>query len=450
MGLFFGLLYVFATFVRPQDLFIVLAPYNTMDILAALALGGAILDVLAGRSRPALTEPQVLLLVGFIGWASLSVILVLRWFGGAWLAFQELSVSVFLFLVLVLAGTSLRRLQWFRGVLIGSMILVTTLGVYAFSFGGRWASSFVLEHVDRQADSGGPTTGEAGETSGIGLPGWLGGGERPRRLRALGFLNDPNDLTQVLIAVLPLVALGWRRRRPFRNLIVVALPVSLFLYAIWLTRSRGGLLALAAVVGFALSARYAGRLSRLIDALGWAGLLASLVAFFRLGLADASALGRREAWSEGLAMLRSSPLWGAGFGAYGERDRVAHNSYVHCFGELGLVGYGLWLGAILVTLQQLDGLRRLADGTDEEEMLSRWGGALRLSLISFLVSSLFLSRTYSPTLFLVLGLPTALAGVAHHRGYRVGPRHPLVFAFQLGVLTVGTVMIAYVVTRLTW
>lgn len=455
MGLFFGSLYLVATFVRPQELFTVLSPYNTMDILAGLALGGAVLDMAVGRSRPVLL-PQSVLLAVFVAWAALTVVLALQWLGGAWMAFEQLSISAFVFLVLILTGTGMARLKVLSGVLLVSMLGLTTLGLHAYFKGGQWEQSLVLQDRREQAARAEGSTPieenndiqEAAESTSP-LAGWLGGGDRRRRLRGLGFLNDPNDLSQVLVAFIPLAFLGWRRRRHVGNLAFVVLPVSVFLYATWLSRSRGALIALAALIGFALSARYAGRLSRVIDAVGWAGLLTMLVALFRLGLADESAEGRREAWSEGFSMLRSSPIWGAGFGGFGDRDRVAHNSFVHCFGELGLVGYGLWLGAILITLHQLDALRRLDSSTAEQAELSRWGGALRLSLLSFLVSSLFLSRTYSPTLFLLLGLPAALVGVAWARGQRVGPS-PLPFVVEVGAATLGTVIVAYVVTRLSW
>jgi hypothetical protein len=454
MGLFFGSLYLVATFIRPQDLFVVLAPYNTMDILAGLAVGGALLDLAAGRSRPALL-PQLLLLPAFVGWASLTVILVLRWFGGAWQAFQELSISTFVFLVLVLTGTSMVRLRVLSAALLSSLLVLCGFALYAYFKGGPWQRSFVLE--DRRTQEAGveepvdiePTSEDQDVGPAVQLPGWLAGGVRPRRLRGLGFLNDPNDLSQVLVAMIPIAFLAWRQRQPLANLVLVWLPICVFLYSIWLSRSRGAAIALAALLGFAFSARIGGKWSRALDAIGWAGLLVMLVAFFRLGYADASALGRREAWSEGLFMLRSSPIWGAGFYSFGEADRVAHNSFVHCFGELGLVGYGLWLAAILVTLHQLDGLRTRDPDSSQGLELARWANVLRLSLMSFLVSSLFLSRTYSPTLFLLLGLPTAVVSVARAHGIRVGPR-PFPFVIEVAAATLGTVLIAYVVTRLSW
>jgi O-antigen ligase len=233
--------------------------------------------------------------------------------------------------------------------------------------------------------------------------------------------------------------------------VIAGAPVAFFLFGIWLTRSRGGLVALAAMAAFAVVEGFGGRAKRLLNVTIWAGLLLFLVLYFRMEMADGSALGRREAWSVGLGMLKESPVWGAGFGAFDDADRVAHNSFVHCFGELGLVGYWLWLTAVLVTLRQLQDLAALeANQGKDAESLARWATALRLSLLSFLVSSLFLSRTYSPTLFILLGLPTALAGIARQRGIRSGPTHFSLFALQTLAFTVGTIPLTYVLVRAMW
>ena len=456
MGLFFAAIYLAALLIRPQDLFWVLAPYHVMDVLAALALGAALLDVLAVGSKPRLQQPQVFLVVGFLFWAAFSVVAALQWFGGAWLAFEKLGIATFVFLILVLAATSLRRLAWLRRAMLLSMSVVLLLGIYSFFIGGRWARDFVWVQrgftIDGQS-VGGQVAYEPSaddEESGSALD-WLGGKGRPTRLRALGFLHDPNDLAQMLIALIPLAALSWRRRRPVQNAVLVAAPIAFFLFGIWLTRSRGGLVALAAMASFAVAQRFGERARRVLDIAIWTGLLLFVLVFFRMGMADGSALGRREAWSVGLAMLKGSPLWGAGFGAFVDADRVAHNSFVHCFGELGFVGYWLWLAALFVTLSQLSDLAKLdPDAGRDEETLARWATALRLSLLSFIVSALFLSRTYSPTLFLLLGLPTALAGIARQMGFRSGPRHFVTFAFQASVFAVGTIVLTYVVVRAIW
>jgi hypothetical protein len=457
MSLLFAAIYLAALLIRPQELFWALAPYNVMDILAGLAIGAAVLDILAFGSRPSLRQPQVVLLVTFVFWAAFSVAAAQQWFGGAWRAFEKLNIAIFAFLILVLGGTSLRRLTWLRRVMLTSMTLVLLLGAKSYFYGGRWAESFVLvqrgygldgQRVDRPPQGG---TAAPDETQGASPLDWLSGKGRPTRLRAMGFLSDPNDLAQMLIALIPLAALNWRSGRYFRNAVIAGVPIAFFLFGIWLTRSRGGLVALVAMIAFALVLRFGGRAKQFLNVTIWAGLLLFLVLYFRMEMADGSALGRREAWSVGLGMLKESPVWGAGFGAFADADRVAHNSFVHCFGELGLVGYWLWLTALLVTLRQLRELGALeAHRGKDSESLARWATALQLSLLSFLVSSLFLSRTYSPTLFILLGLPTALAGISRRRGIRSGPRHLLFFALQTAAFSVGTVLLSYVLVRAMW
>ena len=115
-------------------------------------------------------------------------------------------------------------------------------------------------------------------------------------------------------------------------------------------------------------------------------------------------------------MLKGSPIWGVGFGMFADQHgRVAHNSFVHTFAELGVVGYFLWLGALVVTFQGLARLRRLADDLPYGEEFTELASATRLALVGFLASALFLSRGYSPTLFIVLGIATALIGAGLRR-----------------------------------
>jgi len=261
-------------------------------------------------------------------------------------------------------------------------------------------------------------------------------------------LNDPNDLAQTLVAALPLVALAWRGRRPLNNLFFVALPVIAILWAVVLTRSRGGLVALAALLWFAFALWTGPRWARVLRWAGFLGLLVLLTLFFRLGGADESAMGRLEAWSEGLQMLKYSPIWGVGFAQFADRNElVAHNSFVHCFAELGLVGYFAWLGAIVATFWYLERIGVTeADGKGSPELV-RWARALGLSLVTFLAGALFLSRTYSASLFLLVGMGTALAGVAQKTSEEPEAYSIPVVAFlvRTGVLVVMSVVLTYVV-----
>jgi O-antigen ligase len=439
LGLWLSCVYVFAVFFRPQELYPQLVPFeNLMDVLGGVAVAATLLDVAAG-ARPDLRKPQVALLAFFVLWAALTVFLTSRWLGGAVLAFQQLSTNVFLFFITVLGGAELSRIKALRRAALAAIVLIAGYGLRAYYLGPREQDLVVEERLlDEDEPTGREeslvsdlTTRLTGRGTRAGAeasaraeaadgPRREGPADAPesavptvRRLRALGPLNDPNDFAQLLVAALPLVFLAWQPRRPLANVVFAVLPAALMIWAIVLTRSRGGLVSLAALSWFALIPRAGPRWERMLRWLGVAVLFVALTAFFRLGEADDSARGRLAAWSEGLQMLKESPVWGIGFGSFSdEYDLVAHNSYVHCFAELGLVGYFAWLGAIVACFLHLARVRAAAAEDAAPPGLARWARALSLSLAAFLCAALFLSRSYSLSLFFLLGLATAVAGLA--------------------------------------
>jgi O-antigen ligase len=330
----------------------------------------------------------------------------------------------------------LERLQERRGEEVGAAAL--TVSDLTARLTGRGS------HAAAEAAASEESTGDGEES---------GGSSRPTvpRLRALGLLNDPNDLAQTLVAALPLVFLAWRRHSPFRNLMFVLLPAAAMLWAVVLTRSRGGLVALAALLWFTFALRAGPRWARTLRWAGFAGLFLGLVLFFRLGGADESAMGRLEAWSEGLQMLKYSPVWGIGFGSFADvHGLVAHNSFVHCYAEMGLVGYLAWLGAILACFWYLERISVIETDAEGPSELARWATALGLSLAAFLAGALFLSRTYSVSLFLLVGLCTALAGVAletseEPESYTFPVRG---FLARTGILVAVSILLTYAVVVL--
>src|SRR5262249_36397754 len=109
-------------------------------------------------------------------------------------------------------------------------------------------------------------------------------------------------------------------------------------------------------------ARYGWRKSLALGAVLLPGLL--LLAAGRTTDLSAASAGtgqeRIQVWSIGLDLLKSSPVFGIGKDQFAERvgdtHLVAHNSFIHCFAELGLFGGTLFLGMFylgLVSLHQL-------------------------------------------------------------------------------------------------
>lgn len=399
MSLFLYHLYLAMVLLRPTDRFPAVAALPVMSATAGLALAVAGLRVLTGRG-PTWRSAQVYLVVAFLAWAMFSLVAADRWLGGASVVFRELLPGITLFFLTVLNLDSTRRVRATAYLLVALCLVITVEAVAAFHYG--YGGKRFLMRQGASEETGGEE--DSFET--------VGDGEIVR-VRSLGELNDPNDLAQALVTVLPLAFFAWRRGRWLRNAALVWGPVTLMLYGVYLTRSRGGLLALIVVVFVALQRRLGHVFSLAASGLGGAALLAfGFVGRRSMGM-DASALGRIDGWSEGLQMLKASPIWGVGYGNFTDLHRlVAHNSFVHCFAELGLVGYFIWLGTLVLTLLQGFALARRT-GSEELPGYARLG---LYSLVGFLAGALFLSRTYSTVLFLILAFVTAIIDLGRRAG----------------------------------
>src|SRR5262249_36551228 len=121
------------------------------------------------------------------------------------------------------------------------------------------------------------------------------------------------------------------------------------------------------------------------------------------GTDEASTQGRIQAWSEGLQMLRAHPLTGVGFSRFTENHSlVAHNSFVHSFAELGLLGGACFVG---IVFWYFESLRRVAHRARVlGALVGNWHNAFVASGAGFFVGVCFLSRQYNPVLYTLLAL----------------------------------------------
>jgi hypothetical protein len=406
------LLYVVFTFLRPVELFAPgLAEARPMLVLWLLAFAAAMFSTLMQR-RIALRPVHAGLLLAFILAIALSRI-ANGWAGGAVDAISDFSASVLLLLLAAMNLTTLRRVQWTLASVTLCMLVLAAFTVNAFETGYR-AEDFVI----RQGTGDEADLLAAGYT---GVPAEDSSGENLWRVRGLGILNDPNDLGQALIMTLPLLALAWRPRRLVRNAVVVGLPMGLMLYSIYLTHSRGAVLGVAVLLLLGLR-RWLGNVrTALLGAVG-------LVVAMGLGLAggrefstqEQSAGQRIDAWYDGLQMFRGQPLFGVGYGAFTDHHPLtAHNSFVLCFAELGLFGLLPWVALLVLAWRELSQVTQLAvPGSTQARMAE----ALRVALLGFLACAWFLSRTYQPLLYLLLGLCLAAAWCARAAAL-AGPEH---------------------------
>lgn len=240
------------------------------------------------------------------------------------------------------------------------------------------------------------------------------------RITYLGFLADPNDLGMFLVMSIPLI-LYFKDRIPSVLRFTAWGGAGFVFYGIYLTNSRGTLLATMSLVAFWFWRKYGTTKSLFIGLASSPVLLIVMSSFREIDAEEESAQGRLDAWSSGIEMLTGSPLFGVGQGAFMEHHRqTAHNSFVLAFAELGVIGCFIWVAMLVVTVITLLNINKQSylpegytcTGLQQDVMHEEAKAAIALlySMIAFMVSGFFLSRTYIPILYLYLALSAACFG----------------------------------------
>ena len=380
------------------------------------------------RGRVSLWVPQIPLLGIFLFWTALSVA-VTGWLGGAAFAFVQVTIPLTACVALIGNANSSSRLRWLYRVLVLVGLYLSVRVILALEFGVDLDTYSMHEWVE---------TGEDGSQ----LAGLY-------RARGLGFLADPNDLAQYLIACLPLAAAPWRRGRMFSNAFRVLLPLGLMGAAIYLTRSRGGLIGVAFLAAVAAT-----RVSRFAAPVAGAGLVAGMLALGFSGgraasLSEGTGAGRLELWSNALVAAGAHPFFGVGFGRVTEylEGFTAHNSYLLCLVETGIPGFFFWLAAFTVTWCQAWPMLSRPEISEDARRTSRLGME---SLASVLVTSFFLSRTYALTLYIFLGLAVSTFLVARKEQPELLPLFRSRWLAWNGAVAFLLVATFYFLVRLRW
>lgn len=399
MGFALYLSFLALTYVRPIEAFAPdLGVYRPMLFLLLATFAAAIVRV-ATTHRMAATSLHVKLILWFTAVISISVA-TNGWIGGAVTSIVDFAPSVLMFLSTVMLVSTRERLLAACAVVVASMVVLSIAGAAAFHT-GYMADKLIIWQMadDEDAVTEAPPDVIPAQDTTV---------DRIWRIRSLGFLSDPNDFGQALVVSLGMLGLFKRRRSAFRNLILLGIPGAIILYAIFLTHSRGALLGLAALMFFAIQRRLGTfRAALLIGGLGVAAMALNFTGGRGYSANEESAGGRIDAWYAGLGMLASRPIFGVGYGMFTEHNFLtAHNSFVLCFAETGLVGYFLWFGLILLVFKQLNRSVALARHDPGDPGLA---GPLRNSMAGFFTCALFLSRSYQPGLYIVLSLAISAA-----------------------------------------
>lgn len=440
--------YLLLVLVRPQE-YPQLADLGIPLLPIALVL--ALLAWLFSRHKR-FDEPQYLILPLFVLMTSVSIALN-GWVGGAVDQFTLFAPSLVAFVVLANTTTTPRRMAWVMVLFTASAVLMAAHGVGQKADGIGWTGMPLV-------DDG--------------------------RIQYLGIFSDPNDLAMLFVIALPMALhlAGRGGLLGLRRLLWMA-AAALLVYGIYLTNSRGGMLALAAMLGAWLWIRRGPASALAVAACGMVLMRLLPSRLNELDVNERSASGRVEAWYEGIQMFIGSPLYGVGTGNFTSHHHLtAHNSIILVLAENGVIGFALWFAFVGYCFWMMLRILRCAppgsypgqepayegiaddggdawDGTGtgydegwDAALVEQWQRdraialVLLISLVGFAATAFFLSRSYVILLYLL-----AAVVVAHSTAVR--ERFPAIPGFSLGgelprwvVLTCMATAGFYLVVRL--
>ena len=459
MGYFFTLLFITTSYLTPELVFGQLTEYHVEIILVVLALVSSIPNIPGSN---AFSSSTAIALYGMT-FAVIAAAVAGGWVGGIGAPlYQFLQPVIGYFLIAINC-----RKKWHLNLTVLALTLASTF--------------FLIRGYQDLTREVSPSM-------------YLYGEGALRRLRGLGWVNDPNDYSQVVVSLLPMIFFWRRPKSIFLNLLLVGIPVATMLFAMYLTHSRGAAVALMVVtlvacrrkVGTLPAAVLAGSIFAASLAIGWGG--------GRDTTMEAGA-DRLDLWAGGLQLIRSHPLFGVGAGRFGDFMGItAHNSVVVCAAEIGMIGLFFWVLMLFSTFRLAINLARTAPkadlaltgdtGGDEpldalrmalplaseprpfREMevaglpgetlpdnfppseVRRMTHLLLIGLSGFLTAGWFLSRTFSVWLFMCCGMMTALDRMGRQEGMNPTRDSFAWLARYSAGISVSLILIVYVILRL--
>lgn len=365
--------------------------------------------------------------------AGFTVVLLLSrvlhgWFGGGLKAFSDYMPTALVMLLVATTSTTVRRMKILGGGLLLVGLFFIARGAMDYYSGPETETQFLMLQRTEDPQTRLPTAP---------IP----------RVRGLGVLSDPNDLAQYLLVLMALIGLG----TPGRVLSKFwAVPMqAVLIFGMYLTRSRGGLLGLGVFVLLWIWRRFR-----------WGGLVPVMVLmalatpYLALSMGRevsiGAGMGRLDLWSDGLGLFKSSPLIGIGYRMFADfATLTAHNSFLLCLAELGLLGFLFWAAMFWTTLLPLWRIAYPAQGeeTAPAEYVN-WAQRLVAAMLVYLSTSWFLSRLYEALPLVLLGMGSALIMMeSKRRGQSL--QLPIRRSVQLSFISAFVVVaLLYIMVRL--
>jgi O-antigen ligase/polysaccharide polymerase Wzy-like membrane protein len=399
-------------YIHPQEVWEALRVVSFPMVLAFAAFGH-VLDVRVGATP--LRPPSLLLSLGiaFYVWAALTIGI-----NAPDTITETLNVfaaAVGLFLAIALGVSTLRA---FRVVTVALLAITMLLALVAIHQGVQPTVCVLDDLAPKMSDGdsavGRPCIGRADCTDNLGRDyvcehaGLMNTTSIGGRVRYSGILADPNELAWALNIALPFIFVWYERRAaggariPAR--IVVAVVLAACILCNVMTQSRSGQISLLATLGVYFIRRF-----------GWRGIAFGaamalpILLFGGRSDAESSTQERLECWSEALGLWREHPFFGVGARQFTQHHYLtAHNSALLALAELGPIGLLLFTAMVYLAFKiTLQVHRDLAGKPEAAEARAIAFGTVA-ALVGMTTSALFLSLTYHPVLWVVLGLAVAV------------------------------------------
>jgi putative inorganic carbon (hco3(-)) transporter len=380
MALGFLIVYVLMLLVRPQEWYEPVRGFELVNVAAILTIFATLINPSADQRLTGTVwrNKYGRLMWGLLVGVVLSQLVYGRLRGGvdAFLEFGKCCVLLFTTMTLVDNPRRLRRMMW---VIVISAAIFCVHGIMQIKTGYGFAN---VEPFGSFFD-------------------------KDFRVQGTGMFQDPNDFAMLYVVAIPFVFTFLQTETLALGKFFVAASLPAMLYVLYYTQSRGGVVGLGAML---LVYLWFSTRTVLLRVLVVSAVLGAVVGFgparARETVYEGSASGRIMQWGYGNQFLKQNPLFGIGYQRWLDySDQVAHNSFVTCYGELGLFGYFFWFSLLWLVLRSVFRIARLKP---LDRNTRRLAVGLLAALVGFYASAFFLTRTYNPFLYLMLGLGMGL------------------------------------------
>ena len=345
------------------------------------------------RDRQPMVRTREVWLLGFFWFITLlSTAFAAFYPEEAWGQFNKVSKIILGTGLTLVLFQDVRKLRWLLWVIAGS------IGFYGLK-GGIWALA---------TGGGDQVLGPAGS-----------------------FIAGNTEIGLALNMVLPMLLILRRgEKRPWlRHLLLAAFVFTI--PAILITYSRGALLGLGAVL-LVLAARSRAKvLAITLLAISvpialqvlpskWFDKMETIQTYED----DGSAMGRIWAWRLAGRIAAERPLLGAGFQCFTKETYAryipeapyagtdAHNIFYQVLAEHGVTGLVAYVALLLATLLTLWKVKRRTKRIPHARMLYDWAEMIEVSMIAFVVSGYFLSRSYFDLFYHLVTITAVLSVLA--------------------------------------